>query len=143
MTRLMSWRTAGAVAHDLAALCMAWWLAFALRYSSVDLVPVLREHAVTLAAVVVVEMLVLMSSGLYRTVWRYVGIGDLRRMMVAICVGALLVPLVQVLVAPGQTVPRSTLFLHPLLLAFMMAGSRMLYRMWHDHLDSRATSRTS
>ncbi len=142
MTRLMSWRTASIFAYDLAALCIAWWLAFALRYSSFDLSAQFREHWVTLVAVIATEMIVLMSSGLYRTVWRYVGTDDLRRMLFAIGVGSLLVPVVQVLVAPGQTVPRSTLFLHPLLLACMMAGGRLMYRMWHEHLDSRATSRS-
>jgi FlaA1/EpsC-like NDP-sugar epimerase len=129
------------VAHDVAAISLAWVVAFALRYSTLDVAEPMRQLSTVLVAVVVVQAAVLIASGLYRSVWRYFGVGDLQRMLVAIGIAALLVPLVQVLVSPGQTVPRSTLFLQPILLAFLMGGSRLAFRMWHEHVDSRATSR--
>jgi FlaA1/EpsC-like NDP-sugar epimerase len=128
------------IGHDVVAIVVAWLLVFALRYGTFDLAQPLGDLAPALAAIIAVQAVVLVASGAYQTVWRYIGIGDLRRMMLAIGVAALLVPLVQVLVAPGQTVPRSTLFLQPILLAFLMGGSRLLFRMWHEHLASRRTS---
>lgn len=130
------------VIHDVVALCLAWWLSFVLRYGTFDLNAPLKENWWVISAAIAVATLVLLASGLYRAVWRYASTADLRRMLVAIGLGALLVPLVQVLLAPGQTVPRSTLFIQPLLASFMMGGNRLVYRMWHEYLDSRATSRS-
>jgi FlaA1/EpsC-like NDP-sugar epimerase len=139
--RTVNWHLAVVVVHDIAAVSLAWLLAFALRFSSFDIGPQVAPFGPVLIAAIVVQSLVLMASGLYRTVWRYVGVGDVQRLLVAIAIGALLVPLVQVLVAPGQTVPRTTLVLQPILAAFLMGGSRLAYRIWHDYYDSRSTSR--
>jgi FlaA1/EpsC-like NDP-sugar epimerase len=103
--RTVNWHLAVVVVHDIAAVSLAWLLAFALRFSSFDIGPVVAPFRQVLIAAIVVQSLVLMASGLYRTVWRYVGVGDVQRLLVAIAICALLVPLVQVLV--GYCVSRT------------------------------------
>jgi FlaA1/EpsC-like NDP-sugar epimerase len=129
------------VSHDVLAISIAWLIAFAVRHGTFDILGPLQPFATVLGIVILVQAAVLLASGVHQTVWRYVGLDDLRRMALAIGVAALLVPLVQVLVEPGQTVPRSTLLLQPMLLAFMMGGSRLLFRMWYEYRDSRSTSK--
>ena len=49
------------------------------------------------------------------------------------CLGAMLIPLVLVMLQLQAVVPRSVLVLYPIVLIFLMAGSRFAYRIWKEH----------
>jgi FlaA1/EpsC-like NDP-sugar epimerase len=66
--------------------------------------------------------------GLYRGIWRYASLHDLRLIVIAATVAALAVPAVLVLLRLAGPVPRSVFVLDPLLLVFIMGGSRLAYR---------------
>jgi len=68
---------------------------------------------------------------MYRGLWRYASLPDLRRMLVAISLGALAIALVVALFRLAY-VPRSVLILYPILLAVFMGGSRVTYRAWKE-----------
>ena len=53
--------------------------------------------------------------------------------MLAAGLGALLIPLVLVMLQLQAVVPRSVLILYPLVLIFLMAGNRFAYRIWKEH----------
>jgi len=121
-------RTALAMLHDMLASAVAWTAAFWLRLN----LELPTEYAAvmvqTLPAVVFVQALVFWGFGLYRGIWRYASLHDLRQIVVAVAIGTLTVPALLVLLRMAGPVPRSVFLLDPLLLLVMMGGSRLLYR---------------
>ena len=69
--------------------------------------------------------------GLYRGIWRYATVMDLRRILFAVSFASVAVVAV-VFMTRLPLVPRSVLILHPLLLILAMGGSRFIYRAWRD-----------
>jgi FlaA1/EpsC-like NDP-sugar epimerase len=70
--------------------------------------------------------------GLYRGIWRYASLNDLRRIVLAVLLAAAIIPFVLWMLRSNLVVPRSVLVLNPLLLILFMGGSRILYRMWKE-----------
>ena len=74
-------------------------------------------------------------AGLYRGIWLFASLPDLKRVLRA--VGAVRPPQSScffVLFRDGQQlVPRSLLVLYPMLLVLYMGGGRAAYRMWKEH----------
>ncbi len=126
-------RSALVMLHDAAAGALAWLTAHWLRFN-LDIPPeYLHAALVNLAWVVPLQAGVFFAFGLYRGLWRFASLPDLRRILLAVAVGATLVPVVLVLFRVQAVVPRSVLLMDPLLLVLMMGGSRLLYRAWKEH----------
>ena len=129
---ILNWRTAVAVLHDVVASGLAWLLAYALRFNF-DVSPFYAELMFAdLVWILPIQAFVSWRSGLYRGIWRYASLTDLRRIMMATVVGALAVVAVLVVVLQKSYVPRSVMVLYPVLLAAAMAGSRIAYRAWKE-----------
>ena len=71
--------------------------------------------------------------GLYRGLWRFASVLDLQRIVFAAGLGALLIPVVLVMLRVQAVVPRSVLIFYPIVLIFLMAGDRFAYRIWKEH----------
>jgi FlaA1/EpsC-like NDP-sugar epimerase len=121
-----------AFAHDLVAAGLAWLAAFWLRFN----LDIPEEYADLMLArlpwVIVVHAVVFRAAGLYRGLWRFASLPDLRRILLATGVGALAVPALFALLRIGAPVPRSVYLIAPILLAAAMAGSRLAYRAWKE-----------
>jgi len=87
----------------------------------------------TLIWVVPLQSALFWYFGLYRGIWRFASLPDLRRILKAVGVAAVAVPTVLVLFRVDEVVPRSVLLLDPILLVLLMGGSRFAYRAWKDH----------
>src|SRR5262245_40742394 len=125
-------RTALAMLHDVAAAAAAWVLAFWLRLN-LELPPDYADAAVrTLPVATFVQAVIFWRLGLYRGIWRYASLHDLRLIVLAVGAGALAVPFVLLLLRLAAPIPRSVFVLDPLLLLFMMGGSRLAYRAWKE-----------
>jgi FlaA1/EpsC-like NDP-sugar epimerase len=80
------------------------------------------------------------ALGLYRGLWRFASLPDLRRILVAVGIAALATPALLAFARLGFSVPRSVFLLSPLLLVLMMGGSRLAYRAWKEgHFASLVT----
>ena len=129
----LSSRTAGIILHDLLAAILAWLGAYWLRFN-LEMPPDLLSDALsTLLWVVPLQAVAFWHFGLYRGIWRFASLPDIKRILKAVALAALLVPLVLILFRVGAVVPRSVLILDPLLLILMMGGSRLAYRAWKEH----------
>jgi len=125
-------RTALAMAHDIVAAGMAWAAAFWLRFN-LELPPGYQDlMADTLPLVIGVQGASFLAFGLYRGIWRYASLHDLRVILAAVGVAAATVPALFVLLRIASPVPRSVFLLDPLLLLFFMGGSRLAYRAWKE-----------
>jgi len=125
-------RTALAMLHDLLATGLAWAGAFWLRLN-LELPDVYAASMVnTLPLVMGLQAVILWRFGLYRGIWRYASLHDLRLILLAVGLCALAVPALLVLSRLADPIPRSVFILDPLLLMFMMGGSRLAYRAWKE-----------
>ena len=123
-----------AMLHDVLAAGLVWWLAYLLRFNF-DIPEVYRnDHWYTMLWVVPVQGFVFWLSGLYRGIWRYASVADLRRIFFAVLASTALITLTLLLFRFKSVVPRSVLIIDPLLLMMVMGGSRLLYRLWKENL---------
>lgn len=73
-------------------------------------------------------------AGLYRGIWLFASLPDLKRVLRAVALSTAAVIGFFVLFRDGQQlVPRSLLLLYPMLLVLYMGGGRAAYRMWKEH----------
>jgi len=126
--------------HDLTMVVLAWLGAYWLRFN-LD-IPVEFTHAMWSALVVVIPVqgIVFYAFGLYRGLWRFASVSDLKRILIACGVAALASPAALVMAQQLNMVPRSVFVLDPLLLVMLMGGVRFAYRAWKDgHFFLRRT----
>ena len=126
-------RTLAIILHDILVAALAWLGAYWLRFNLV--VPPEYQTAAlsTLVWVVPLQAIVFWRFGLYRGIWRFASLPDLKRIVMAVGLAALAIPLVLILFRVSAVVPRSVLILDPLLLVIVMGGSRLAYRAWKEH----------
>jgi FlaA1/EpsC-like NDP-sugar epimerase len=121
-----------AFAHDAAAAALAWVLAFWLRFN-LEIPPEFERTMLwTLPWALAVYAAAFLSFGLYRGLWRFASLPDLRRILIAVGIGAVTLPALFLLARVTLVVPRTVYLLTPLLLVAMMAGSRFAYRAWKE-----------
>jgi FlaA1/EpsC-like NDP-sugar epimerase len=121
-------RTALAFVHDVAASAIAWIAAYWLRLN-LDIPEPWRSGMLeSLLYVVPVQTACFLGFRLYRGIWRYASLPDLKQIALAVAVAALLVPVLFYVLRVQAPVPRSVLILDPILLILIMGGSRILYR---------------
>jgi len=121
-----------AALHDVGVAIMAWVLAYWLRFNF----SIPAEHMLyllqSLVWVIPLQASMFMGFGLYRGVWRFASVGDLKRIILAVGTAAVLVAAVLFMLRTSTVVPRSVLVLDPILLMMMMGGSRFAYRAWKE-----------
>jgi len=121
-----------AVLHDLLIAALAWFGAYLLRFNF-DLPPSYQsEMWRTLVWIVPLQAAIFCYMGLYRGVWRYASVADLRRIFMAVLLAATLIPLVLWMFRISAVVPRSVLIIDPILLLLGMGGDRLIYRLWKE-----------
>jgi len=126
-------RTLVIILHDIVVAALAWLGAYWLRFNLS--LPAEYQAAAfsTLAWVVPLQAVVFWRFGLYRGIWRFASLPDLKRIVLAVGLAAVLIPVVLILFRVQSVVPRSVLILDPLLLVMLMGGSRLAYRAWKEH----------
>jgi FlaA1/EpsC-like NDP-sugar epimerase len=133
MTRNSNWRGSLAFAHDVCAAALAWVAMYWLRFNLDMREPYLVDMWRTLAWILPLQAGIFLALGLYRGLWRFASIVDLQRIVLAAGLGAIIVPLVLVMLQLQAVVPRSVVILYPIVLIFLMSGSRFAYRIWKEH----------
>lgn len=123
--------------HDVAWAGAAWTFAFLLRFNFTIPPENIASLKWSLGIVLLVHALVFWRYGLYRSLWRFASLPDLRRIFVAVIVSTLVSAMALFLYHRLNQIPRSVFVMHPLLMVFAMGGSRFSYRSWKDgHLIS-------
>jgi FlaA1/EpsC-like NDP-sugar epimerase len=133
----MNPRSFTASLHDLCAAAIAWMAGYALRFNF-DIPPgFVAAMWSNLLWIIPLQAVIFHGFGLYRGIWRFASIPDLRRIVLAAGTAGLAIPALLLMLQRLNDVPRSVLVLHPLLLVMIMGGSRFIYRAWKDgHLIS-------
>jgi len=128
----MNHRAALAFLHDAIAVSLTWLTAYWLRFN-LDVPSDFSKAAwQSLLWVVPLQVAVFWRFGLYRGIWRYASLEDLKRIVLAVTGSAILVVGIVLMFHVSNT-PRSVLILAPILLAVVMGGSRLAYRVYREH----------
>jgi FlaA1/EpsC-like NDP-sugar epimerase len=131
-----NWRTVLAFTHDLAACAVAWFVAFWLRFNFY-VPPAYADLAMqTVVWVIAIHIPIFIAFNLYRGIWRFASLHDLRRIIFAVSVAALAVPAAMLMLETRP--PRSVFIMTPVFLIMIMGGSRFVYRVWKERSFSIA-----
>jgi FlaA1/EpsC-like NDP-sugar epimerase len=112
---------------DAAMVLVAWWLAFWLRFN-LDIPATLLPLVWRTSAMAVVCFAVGLSlRRVYRQVWRFIGLPELRQLGTGVLLGALFTSATVVMLR-YSAVPRSVLVLHPLIALTLLGAARAGWR---------------
>ncbi|HLT26836.1 MAG TPA: nucleoside-diphosphate sugar epimerase/dehydratase [Zeimonas sp.] len=128
-----SFLTTLAFLFDLSAPAVAWTGAFLLRLNFEWPYGYERHIAMGLIALVPAHALACRLAGLYRGLWIFASLPDLKRVLRAVAMSSIAALVFGVLYRDVLGVPRSVVVLYPLLLTAWMAGGRIAYRMLKEH----------
>ena len=123
--------------HDLLAAALAWAGAYWLRFNLQIPPPYWQDMLQTLVYVVPIQAFVFWGFGLYHGVWRYAGLPDLKRIVLAVATAAVLSTFAVLLLRVPAVMPRSVVLMDPILLFLIMSSSRLLYRSWREQRRPR------
>ena len=129
---LVKYRASLAMAHDFFVACFAWIIAFLLRFNFDIPAVFVQSLWITLAVAVPIQLLFFVQFGLYKGVWRFASIPDLKRIIFSSIAAGVTISALLLMIKAIIT-PRSVLLLYPLLLILFIGGSRFVYRAWQEH----------
>ncbi|WP_232539837.1 polysaccharide biosynthesis protein [Azohydromonas aeria] len=131
--RLRTRREALSMAIDAAVIALAWNATYLFRLGFERWWSARPDYDPwVMAGVIAAYLAVFALLGIPRAMWRFVGVGELRRLGAA-CFAAGSLSAVVVLMAQLQAVPRAVLALHPLMSLLGVCGVRIAYRMLYEH----------
>ena len=112
--------------HDFLAVIFSWCLAYSLRFNF--LIP--DEHLQVLfralPSIILVSAVIFYFVGLYRGVWRFASITDLKRIIISSISASFIFTAFLFMYKEIGMIPRSVLVIHPFLLILIMGGSRFV-----------------
>lgn len=129
---IVKYRALLAASHDVLAAIFAWLAAFHLRFNFEIPANFYQTLWLVMLAAIPIQMIMFIKFGLYKGVWRFASIPDLKRIVMAAVTSAVLISAL-LLMLSIIVVPRSVLLLNPLLLILLMGGSRFAYRAWQEY----------
>ena len=119
---------------DLLAVVIAWVGGFLIRFNFTLPGQYTDKVLLGLGMLLLIHALACRWAGLYRGMWIFASLPDLKRVLKAVVVSTIgLFALVAMDRTGGPVVPRSVLVLYPLLLLVVMGGGRAAWRMWKEH----------
>lgn len=118
---------------DLVAPVFAWSVAFLLRFNFEWPYWYNSVIAAGLVVLVPIHAIACLWAGLYRGLWIFASLPDLKRVLRAVAMSSLALVAFIALYRGDLGTPRSTIVLYPMLLVAWMAGGRVVYRMFKEH----------
>lgn len=122
-----------ALAFDLGAVVLAWIGAFLLRFNLSWPTAYSAELVIGILYLLVIQFSVCYWAGLYRGMWAFASLPDLRRLIRVVSISAVAVLGLSLFGYPWLAIPRSIVLLYPILLILMMGGGRITWRLWKEY----------
>lgn len=130
---MKSLRSALVLLFDLLCVVTAWVGAFLLRFNFEWPYGYEKTLWLGLIPLFITQAIACRWAGLYRGMWIFASIPDLRRVLKAVASSAILLLVMASLAPQHITVPRSIVLLYPILLLLLMGGGRIAWRMYKEH----------
>ena len=128
------------IIHDLVMASLVLPLALVLRVGVDGLMPYAEALAVGTPVFVACTLLASITFGMHRGLWRYASVPDAVCIAKTVTFAVLLFVLAMVTTAQIGNLPRSVPFIQWMLLAILLGGPRMTYRLlrdWRHHRTGR------
>jgi UDP-GlcNAc:undecaprenyl-phosphate GlcNAc-1-phosphate transferase len=122
------------VFNDLVLIILAYYAAFLLRFEGAFVEPHYGQFLVSVPVVIAVQLGAFLSLGLYRGLWRYTSLPDLRTLMGAVAGAWIASVLAIAFLFRLEGYSRAVLVLDGILLMVTIAGSRLSFRVIRDQL---------
>ena len=119
---------------DLFAAVVAWIGGFLIRFNFAWPQGYDDKLLFGLGILLIIQVFACRWAGLYRGMWIFASLPDLKRVLKAVAVSSFgLIVLVALDRTEGPAIPRSMIVLYPMLLLVVMGGGRAAWRMWKEH----------
>lgn len=128
------------VLFDLVLMTLAYYGAFLLRFGATIPARQMQFFERFAPLVLGVEMVLFLMGGMYRGIWRYVGIEDVIVIVRCVVLAGAGAAAAVLLVHPNPRLSVAVLTLNSILLLVLVAGSRVALRMFATWLRSHATN---
>ena len=116
---------------DLLLVGLAWWVAFWLRFN-LDIPAGFAGLAFESTPWVLAAFAIgLLSTGVYRQVWRFIGMHELRQLTIGVALGSVLATAV-ILMLRLPNFPRTVFLLQPLLVLLLLGAARASWRLLNE-----------
>jgi UDP-GlcNAc:undecaprenyl-phosphate GlcNAc-1-phosphate transferase len=122
---------------DVVLIALAYYGAYVLRWDGVLGGEQLGILLKTLPLVIIIEMAFFLFGGVYRGLWRYVGINDLLVIAKSVAAGATLSTLAVFAIYSFRGPSRAVFLLNMLLLIVFMSVSRLSFRLLRELIEGR------
>ncbi|WP_298012485.1 nucleoside-diphosphate sugar epimerase/dehydratase [uncultured Castellaniella sp.] len=119
-------------AFDLLAVLVAWVGAYLIRFNLNWPRTVHQDMVYGVLILLVVQLIACRWAGLYRGMWSFASLPDLRRLVRAVAVSLVAVLALALFGKSWLLIPRSVVVLYPLLLLVVMGGGRIAWRLWRE-----------
>lgn len=126
---------------DLGLICLAYVAAFGIRFEGYIPNEHFRVLVQTLPMIVMIKLLVFAFCGLYRGVWRHLGIQDAIAIAKAVTLSSLLAVTAMTMLFRFDLFPRSVFVIDWMALLLLVSGCRVLIRVIRDYLFSLSDMR--
>ncbi|MEK6654910.1 MAG: glycosyl transferase, partial [Thermodesulfobacteriota bacterium] len=113
---------------DFILICVAYSLAYFLRFENQLLSSNLNLLKESLVWIILIKMSVFFISGLYHGVWKYISISDLFTMLKVVTLGSIISVLFLTFIFRFKEYSRAVFFIDWLILLFLVTGSRLSFR---------------
>lgn len=130
--RMWNLRSFMVFGFDLSAVVVAWLGAFLLRFNMQWPSSYREELFYGTIILMVVQLVACRWAGLYRGMWSFASLPDLRRLVRAVLVSVVAVLALAFFAKSWLLIPRSIVILYPLLLIVIMGGGRITWRLWKE-----------
>ncbi|MCZ2095653.1 MAG: polysaccharide biosynthesis protein, partial [Anaerolineae bacterium] len=128
-----SYRSLLVFLFDLAAPVVAWVGAFLLRFN-IGWPASYEDHLLFgLLVLIPAHALICLRADLYRGLWIFASLPDLKRVLHAVAMSSLAMLAFVAFYRDPFGTPRSIVVLYPMILVAWMAGGRVAYRMFKEH----------
>lgn len=118
---------------DLLAVVAAWIGGFLIRFNFEWPAGYERQMLVGLVVLLVTQAIASRWAGLYRGMWVFASLPDLKRVLKAVAASAVVLIGFVAVNRSAPAIPRSLMLLYPVLLLVIMGGGRAAWRMWKEH----------
>ncbi|WP_332671344.1 polysaccharide biosynthesis protein [Aromatoleum sp.] len=118
---------------DRFAVVVAWVGGLLIRFNFDWPVEYQRQAAWVLTVLLVTQVFACRWAGLYRGMWVFASLPDLKRLMKAVSMSGVVLIALVALDRSVPAIPRSLMLLYPILLLVVMGGGRAMWRMWKEH----------
>ena len=119
--------------YDFFAIIFSWYLAYSLRFNFTIPTEYTKDITLTIPIILSISIPIFYFNGLYRGIWRFASIADLKKIAISVVSASLAVIIFLYMYREISIIPRSVLVMHPLLLILLMGGSRFIYRSIKEH----------